>query len=489
MQPVLTPAEMAAVDAAALEPIDVLIDRAGRAVARVAFEMLGGSYGRVVRVIAGKGNNGNDGRVAAEVLRARGVHVQVVDAAAPPPTLAPADLIIDAAYGTGFRGSWTPPDVGATPVLAVDVPSGVDALEGSVSGAVLTADRTVTFHALKPGLLAGAGARLAGRVDVVDIGLDTRREIGRHASLATGSSGAESGGDPGVGTSATCHLVERSDVAAWWPTRDVDAHKWRGAVRVVAGSAGMTGAGVLCAEAAARSGAGLVELSAIDATTDVRAEIMQVPLDGDSDWSASVLDDLDRFGALAIGPGLGRASNTLDAVRSTIRVSSIPVVVDGDGISALSDDPAGVLAGRTGRAGPIVLTPHDGEYRHLTGALPGADRIAATRRLANEFGCTVLLKGPTTVVADPDGALLLVNHGDERLATAGAGDVLTGIIATALAGGLDPLRAAAAGAWVHAEAGHCQQRWGLLAGDLVEAVPRALAGLRSQQCSMDSTPR
>jgi len=465
MRPILTPAEMAAVDAAAPEPIDVLIDRAGRAVARVAFEMLGGSYGRVVRVIAGKGNNGNDGRVAAQALRGRGVQVEILDAAAPPPLLAPADLIIDAAYGTGFRGTWNPPDVGPTPVLAVDVPSGVDALDGSVSGAVLAADRTVTFQALKPGLLLGTGARLAGRLDVVDIGLD----------LGPGSSGS-----PG------CHLVERSDVASWWPSRGIDAHKWQGAVRVVAGSVGMSGAGVLCAEGAARSGAGLVKLSALGTTTAVRSEIMQLPLGADGDWSADVLADIDRFGALAIGPGLGRTRRTLDSVRAAISGSSIPVVVDGDGLSALTDGAAAVLAGRTVSA---VLTPHDGEYRHLTGALPATDRIRATRELAADLHCVVLLKGPTTIVADWNGAVLVVDHGDQRLATAGSGDVLTGMIATALAGGLDPLRAAAAGAWLHAEAGQVQQSSGLLAGDLVEAAPQALAGLRSDQCSRDSTPR
>ena len=445
---------MAAVDAAAREPIEVLIERAGRAVARGALQMMGGSYGRVVRVIVGKGNNGNDGRIAAEVLRASGVRVDLVDAADAPAVLALADLIIDAAYGTGFKGSWTPPDVGAVPVLAVDVPSGVDALTGSTSGPVIAADRTVTFQAVKPGLLFGHGARLAGRVDVVDIGLD----------LAAGSEAPAQG-----------HLVERSDVAAWWPWRRADAHKWQGAVRVLAGSPGMAGAAVLCAEAAARSGAGLVELSTLATQTRVRAEIMQRPLDGD-DWSGEVLEGLDRFGALAIGPGLGRDSGTVEAVRTMISDAPIPVIVDGDGLNALADDPVAALAGRSAAT---VLTPHDGEFRRLTGSLPGGDRIAATRGLASRLGCVVLLKGPTTVVADPEGEVLLVDHGDQRLATAGSGDVLSGIVATALACGVDPLRAAAASAWVHAEAGQIQQPWGLLAGDLVDALQQALAGLRS----------
>ena len=161
MQPILTPDEMAAVDAAALESNEELIDRAGRAVARVALEMLGGSYGRVVRVIAGKGNNGNDGRVAADILRSRGVSVEIIDAALAPAVLPAADLVIDAAYGTGFRGAWDAPDVGTSPVLAVDIPSGVDALTGMISGSIIAADRTVTFQALAPGLLFGAGAERA----------------------------------------------------------------------------------------------------------------------------------------------------------------------------------------------------------------------------------------------------------------------------------------------------------------------------------------
>jgi hydroxyethylthiazole kinase-like uncharacterized protein yjeF len=460
MQPILTPAEMAAVDAAASVPIEELIDRAGRAVAREALDMLGGAYGRVVRVIAGKGNNGNDGRVAAEVLRRRGVQVDVIDAAEPPAELAPADLVIDAAYGTGFRGSWSPPDVQGAPVLAVDVPSGLDALDGTLSGRALVADRTVTFHAVKPGLLFGAGPRLAGQLSVADIGLDHQLDS----------------------TSTHCHLVERTDVASWWSQRALDAHKWQGAVRVVAGSAGMTGAGALCANAAARAGSGLVKSSAVGQRAGPRAEVMEQPLTGD-DWSTGVLADIERFGALALGPGIGRDSRTLACVRVVIADASIPMVIDGDGLFALADADACELIGQ--RDAATVLTPHDGEYRYLTGAPPGADRIAAARSLAADLGCVVLLKGPTTVIAEPGGDVLLVDHGDQRLATAGSGDVLTGIIAAALAAGLRPQRAAAAAAWLHAEAGAVQQPWGLLAGDLVDALPRALAGLRSRDGAGD----
>ncbi len=456
MIPVLTPDEMAAVDAGAPEPIEELIQRAGRAVARTALDMLGGSYGRVVRVIVGSGNNGNDGRVAAEVLRHRGVHVEVIDAADVPVRLRPSDLVIDAAFGTGFRGAWTSPDVGAAQVLAVDIPSGVDARDGTAGAGVLRADRTITFQALKPGHLFGVGVDLAGRVEVADIGLDV--------------------------SAASIHVVDRDDLVARWPRRRADAHKWNGAVRVVAGSAGMTGAATLCAEAAARSGAGLVKLSAIDAVAVCRPEIIQQTIqqtEAGSGWADAVLADLDRFAALAVGPGIGRTADDLASTRSLIEQADLPVVIDADGLFALAHAPGGPAAVLARRRAASVLTPHDGEFRELSGAVPGTDRIAATRQLAAELDCTVLLKGRATVVAGPDGRVLVVNHGDERLATAGAGDVLTGIIATALAAGLDPLWAAAGGAFLHAAAGRTLPPLGLLAGDLVGALPNALAGVLS----------
>lgn len=472
MQPILTPLEMAAVDRAAPEPIEELIDRAGSAVARAALDMLGGAYGRVVVVLAGKGNNGNDGRVAADVLRRRGVAVDVidaVDAGSAPRRLGPADLVIDAAFGTGFRGEWQAPDVGDARVLAVDIPSGVDALTGEVAGSGLAAERTVTFQALKPGLLFGAGAALAGRIDIADIGLDMT-DPGRGSGLAVGSGSSWAG----------CHRVERSDVAAWWPTRPVDTHKWRSAVRVVAGSVGMSGAASLAATASARAGAGLVRLSAPGLHVECRPEIVQDVLPADS-WADAVLADLDRFGALAIGPGLGREPHCRAEIVRCVAHAGRPTVVDGDGLFALAHATGGAAAVLGQRSEPTVLTPHDGEFRELTGALPGSDRVAATRSLAEAMQCTVLLKGPTTVVADADGRVLVSDHGDQRLATAGSGDVLTGIIATALASGLDPVEAAAAAAWLHAEAGAHSPRWGMLAGDLVESLSSALAGVLSSQ--------
>jgi NAD(P)H-hydrate epimerase len=448
--PIVTPEEMAAIDKAAAEPVDVLIERAGGAVARLAREMLGGTYGRTVNVIAGKGNNGNDGRTAAEALARRGVRIRLFDAADCPSQLPPADLVIDAAYGTGFRGEWRAPRVGAAPVLAVDVPSGVDGLTGEAGRGVLAADRTITFAALKPGLLLGAGRNLAGDVEVVDIGLDTRR--------------------------ARANLVEQEDVARWWRPRPPTAHKWSRAVRVVAGSPGMTGAAHLASAAAMRAGSGMVSLSTPGTEGTAPPEVVRKRLPA-FDWSASVLDDLQRHHALVVGPGLGREAYTVAAARAVIERSTVPTVVDGDGLFALAWDADGALALMQRRTSPTVLTPHDGEFGLLAGHRPRPDRLLDARRLAADLRAVVLLKGPVTVVAAPGGDVLVVANGDARLATAGTGDVLSGIVGALLATGLDPFRAAAVGAWLHAEAGRSRPAAGLVAGDLVDALPDVLGRL------------
>jgi ADP-dependent NAD(P)H-hydrate dehydratase / NAD(P)H-hydrate epimerase len=448
--PIVTPEEMAAIDKAAPEPVDVLIERAGSAVARAAREMLGGTYGRTVNVIAGKGNNGNDGRCAARRLTERGVRIRMFDAAECPPQLPPADLVIDAAYGTGFRGEWRAPRVGAAPVLAVDIPSGVSGLTGEAGRGVLAADRTVTFAALKPGLLLGAGRNLAGEVEVVDIGLDTRR--------------------------VRTHLVETEDVAAWWRPRPPTAHKWSRAVRVVAGSPGMTGAAHLSSGAAQRAGSGMVTLSTPGADGSAPPEVVRRRLPA-FDWSGQVLDDLHRYHALVIGPGLGREAYTVAAVRATALAATVPTVIDGDGLFALAWDADGAAPVLHRRTSPTVLTPHDGEFGLLAGRGPDADRFQAARRLAADLRTVVLLKGPVTIVAAPGGDVLVVANGDARLATAGTGDVLAGILGALLATGLDPFRAAGAAAWIHAVAAHAGPPVGLVAGDLIDALPGVLGRL------------
>ena len=448
MLPVVTPEEMAEIDRRAPEPVEVLIGRAGRAVARAAVQLMGGAYGRSVVVVAGKGNNGNDGRDAARRLRDRGARVRVLDAGTlgPGERLDPCSLVIDAAYGTGVRGEYVAPDPGGAPVLAVDIPSGVNGLTGEAGEGAVRADATITFAALKPGVLFVPGRELAGEVTVADIGLDC--------------------------SSASAHLVESDDVREWLPTRPLDAHKWRSAVWVVAGSDGMHGAAALASGGAQRAGAGYVRLSSpgADLGGDASVEVVRTELPA-AGWDRAVLEGLDRFKALVIGPGLGTDAATISAVQHVVRESSVPTVVDGDGLTALGSDVARHTHPLT------VLTPHDGEYERLAGQPPGPDRIAAARSLAALTDATVLLKGPTTVIADHEGRVLLVTAGDERLATAGTGDVLSGIIGALLAQGVHPLRAAAAGAWLHGRAGMLGPSRGLIAGDLIDRLPAVFSEL------------
>ena len=314
-------------------------------------------------------------------------------------------------------------------------------------GRPLAASRTVTFAALKPGLVLGDGATMAGTVEVADIGLDT--------------------------SGASAHLVEPMDVGSWLRSRARDAHKWSAGVRMVAGSAGMTGAAHLASASAQRAGSGMVTLSSpgIDAHPPVEVVQHQVPGTG---WAKIVLDGLDRFHALVVGPGLGREEATVAAVRELVAAAELPVLVDGDGLYALSWSDAGAAPVLRGRRDATVLTPHDGEYGLLTGQRPGADRIAACRRLAADVGGVVLLKGPTTVVADAAGGVLVTMTGDARLATAGTGDVLSGIIGALLAIGLPALQAAAAGAWIHGRASRLGPPLGLVASDLLAAIPVVL---------------
>jgi len=479
--PIVTPAEMNDIDRAAPEPVDELISRAGAALARHAIRMLGGTYGRRVVVLVGKGNNGNDGRDAACRLTRRGVRVRIVDVANAPAVLPSCDLVIDAAFGSGFRADGSRPFVaplapaGAL-VLAVDIPSGVDGLTGQAGTAavmtagVMTADETITFAALKPGLLFADGSRSAGRITVADIGLDVSR--------------------------ASAHLLGATAVAGWLTERSPDAHKWNSAVCVVAGGPGMEGAAALVSRAALRAGAGYVRLSMptqVPTVTPAGTAAVQLPTEvvrralPSVAWADDVLADLGRFQSLVIGNGLGLTPQTLSSVVDVLegaKILGLPSVVDADGLTALAAA-AGGQSGSSGSSltsdayskmvGPnTVLTPHDGEFARLDGSPPGPDRIAAARRLAGRTGAVVLLKGPSTVIASPSGEVLVSTTGDVRLATAGTGDVLAGIIGALLAAGLDPFRAAAAGAFIHGRAGALGWRHGTVAGDLPWRIPAVL---------------
>jgi len=438
--PVATPQEIAAIDEASGVTREILIDRAGAAVAKAALEILNDVEIPRIAVIVGKGSNGADGRVAARLLAKRGGMVEMFDACDTPENLFGIDLVIDAAYGTGLRGTYRAPVTDA-PVLAVDLPSGLDALTGDSSGSPARATRTVTFGTLKFGHLLGVGPDYCGEVVVADIGLEVS---GIRASL-----------------------VEPSDIAWMVPIRPRDHHKWQSACWVVAGSSGMEGSAHLAARAAQRAGAGYVRLS-----VPAGLRMLQAPLEVVVDSISGNLDlpeDHERFSSLVLGPGLGRVSG--DDVRSLLTRFSGPVVVDGDGLSAL-----GVLA-KPLREMPTILTPHDGEFERLTGSRPGPNRVDKASELAERSGAVVLLKGSTTIIATPGGEVILSASGDQRLATAGSGDVLSGIIGAFLARGAHPTEAAAAGAFVHGLTVADLPHTGVVAGDLDRCLPNILSEL------------
>lgn len=469
MIPIVTPDEMATIDAAAPEPVEELIERAGAALARAALAMLGGSYGRRVTVLAGKGNNGADGRAAAQWLRRRGVRAAVIDAADARQSLPPAHLTIDAAYGTGLRRPYAPPPPApsldhpnrAAPILAADIPTGVNGLTGEIVGEPWIADQTVTFGALKPGLILHPGAQHCGQVTVAPIGLDV--------------------------SSARAHLATGRDICGWLPVRPAATHKWQTACWIIAGSPGMTGAAHLASAAAIRSGSGYVRLStpgldAADLLADptAPAETVGHRLPAANWADAITADDQARFRAMAIGPGLGRQPGTVQSVRELASNTPLPLVIDGDGLFALGFEAAEVLADRSA---PTVLTPHDGEYRILTGKAPDPDRFAAARSLASSTGVHVLLKGPATVVAEPGGAALAIANGDARLATAGTGDVLAGLICGLLSAGVAPMSAAATAAWLHGQAAKIRPPGGMAASDLLLALPQAWEAAAQQEAT------
>jgi hydroxyethylthiazole kinase-like uncharacterized protein yjeF len=421
------------------DTIPELMELAGSAVAETVARRYPGA--RVVAV-CGKGSNGGDGRIAAELLRGR-----VVEVGAEVPR--DADVVIDALFGTGFRGEPRPEaarqiegiNAAEAAVVAVDVPSGVDASTGEVAGAAVRAELTVTFHGRKVGLVVAPGRFHAGEVMVADIGLEP------------------------VDTAA--RLVTR-EILSRIPRKTERDNKYSaGSVLVVGGSQGMSGAAALASRAAFRADAGYVAITApaesLPILETLVVEAVKRPLE-------EVSDAVKRAGALAIGPGLGRSPEKKDLVRRLLEETDIPAVVDADALYELEPFE---------RAAPTVLTPHSGELGRLIGqesSWVDGHRLEALGRAVERFGCVVLLKGANTLIGAPGEGVLV--HGTDTspaLATAGTGDVLTGIIAAFLAKGMDARLAAAAGSMAHAVAAQRSgKRRGLVAGDVIEALPDAL---------------
>lgn len=500
MRPILTAAETQELDRRTEErgvSIPQLMERAGMGVAREAVRVAGGAYGKRLVAVCGGGNNGGDALVAARLAAARGMGAVVVLVADPERVrepaasnlrrlrsagvrwvgpadlareLARADVAVDGLFGSGFRGrpegayreAIEAMNACAAPVVAVDVPSGVEGDTGAIRGPAVRAAATVTFGAPKVGVVLYPGAELAGRVEVVDIGFPEDLVV------------------------SDLHLVEAGDVRALLPVRDPEAHKHRsGDVLVVAGSRRMTGAARLVAEGAARAGAGLVTIAVPEGilpTVQTGApEAVYLPLPegpagsvaGDA-WSV-IAPRLDRFDAIAIGPGLSTDEETPAFVRRLVRGSTAPVVADADAINAF----VGRVADVRERAAELVLTPHAGEFARLFGMPPddlSDDRVGFVRKAAADTGAVVLLKGPRTLVALPDGTVRVNPTGSPALATGGTGDVLTGAIAAYAARGLAAHDAATAAAFVHGRAGEAVGERlgdGAAASDVALAIPGA----------------
>ena len=515
---VLTSVSMREADRRAIEahgiPGFTLMESAGRAAADRIEQRYGPMMGRRVACFCGKGNNGGDGFVVARVLFSRGAEVLVgtlgeaeamspdaahnlkllqdlaahdpedrlhlarLDAADALDTFRDADIFVDALLGTGLKRALRPPirdlvawlNAQPQPTVALDVPTGLHTDTGTVLGEAVTADLTVTMAALKTGLLMGEGPRRAGHIEVVEIGIP--------AYVLDEAARAE-----GCGLCATDETVR-----AWLPRRPHDAHKFSaGLTLVVAGSPDYVGAPVMAATAAARIGSGYVVCAApasiqpllMTKLTEVTTLALPETPEGGLDPTRALDALAERLGkaqALLIGPGLGRAESTGALVRTLLQQSTLPAVLDADGLFA--------LAGHTDlltrhAAGRWILTPHAGEFMRLAGEeVDLTDRVRVAQTFAQRWNCVLVLKGMPSVVGCPDGRAYINGTGNPALATAGTGDVLAGLCAGLLAQGLAPVEAAVCalhlgGAAADRYARHRAAQT-MLATDLLDQLPLLL---------------
>ncbi len=506
---VATAEEMRLLDEIAINEIGipslVLMENAGRGVVDELVDVMGDVYGAVVVVLCGGGNNGGDGLVVARYLDSLGADVHVfltcaekavkgdarvqlqlvknlgVEVKALPDkkslsalgrVCAGADVIIDAILGTGARGTLTEHLTRVVAIanqtdvfrVAVDAPTGVDMDTGSLIGGAFSAQLTVTFGLSKRGHFFYPGREFCGKLTIVDIGIPR---------LAI-----ENSDIPLI-------LVEDEDVRSFLPVHPPDAHKGTcGTTLIVAGSEGFTGAAALAGQAALLSGSGLVHLGIPRSLNDILeaklTEVITKPLPETEERSLAgdafdeILALTGKAGCVAVGPGLGQHPETRKLVTRLVKNVRIPLVLDADGINALTHDP-GILAKRKR---PTVITPHPGELGRLIGESPGkinSDRVEFARHYANEWGVVLLLKGAPTVIAHPDGFCCINSTGNAGLASGGTGDVLTGAIASFITQGVDPFQAAVAGAYLHGLAGDAaaeeRGELGLVAMDVLEFLP------------------
>lgn len=492
MNELLTPAEMAQADRLTIEGGTAgiaLMEKAGRAVAdAVARHPLGTR----VAVVAGPGNNGGDGFVAARILSERGYPVRLLllgdlaklkgDAAlaaqrfpgaveaASPAALAGAGVIVDGLFGAGLsrpaegmaRAMIEAMNDSGAAIVAVDLPSGINGETGAVMGAAVRARESVTFFRRKPGHLLLPGRVHAGKVRVIDIGIpDSVLDTVRARAFANG---------PDLW-------------GAMFPVPRIDGHKYtHGHAVVVSGGVSHTGAARLAARAALRAGAGLVTLASPREVLAVNAAaslaVMVRPVDGAEELSALLSDQ--RLNAVVLGPGGGIGPDMRAAVTAAL-AGKRAIVLDADALTSFADDPASLFAAIAARPQrPVVLTPHQGEFVRLFNnaeqASENVSKLSMARAAAKASGAVVLLKGADTVVAAPDGRAAVNENAPPYLATAGAGDVLAGIVAGLLAQGMPAFEAACAGAFLHGEAGN-EAGPGLIAEDLTEVLPKVYRAL------------
>jgi hydroxyethylthiazole kinase-like uncharacterized protein yjeF len=468
-------------------PDGVLMQRAATALTRRCAAMLGRVYGARVVVLAGGGNNGGDGLYAGAQLAGRGARVDAIltGADAHPAglhalhaagghsaaagtdedarLLAAADLVIDAMVGIGGHGGLREPQArlaellesNDADVVAVDVPSGVDASTGAIDGCAVRADVTVTFGALKIGLVVAPGAEHAGAIEVVDIGL----------SLPP----------------PTTTLLDASDIATMVPEPTGETDKYRrGVLGVVAGSEAYTGAAVLAVGGALAAGVGMVRFAGVSAAADlVRARWPEAVVTAVDAGDGAAVIGAGRVQAWVVGSGLGTGADAAAVVRAVLG-TDVPVLVDADAITIVAQHPDWVRD----RAASTMLTPHAGEFARLAGADRAdveARRLDHVCRLAADLQATITLKGSTTVIADGSGEVRVNTADTPYLATAGSGDVLSGIAGALLAGGLSALDAASAGAFLHGMAGLVAigaPAAPITAMDLVAHLPAAIRAVR-----------
>ena len=493
--------EMKAMDTHAIEvvgiPSDTLMRRAASGAVEAAKEMLGGKDKKTV-IFCGSGNNGGDGIAMAAYLRQEGYPVDCVmvgsrekmtwdsrvmvewyeslgavlmDYEEGKNDLSGCRLIVDALFGTGLSRNISGKyesligkiNDSCIPVLACDIPSGISADTGEILGCAVKADVTVTFNLPKTGQLLPPGTEYTGKLLVHDIGIpqeskDTVEFFGEY--------------------------VTEDMVFSWLPEMKLESHKGdNGKVLLLCGSKGYTGAAALAAKGALRTGAGLVYLGVPEAVYPILAGkldepvVFPLPSNGNGRFGrmavGDIIENLRDKDAVLVGPGMGRCYDTEAVVDAVLENARCPIILDADGINVLE----GHIDRLDRAAAPVVMTPHEGEFRRLGGDLSGG-RIAGAKALAEKTGAVVVLKGYRTITAGPDGQVFVNSTGNPGMATGGSGDVLSGILTCLLGQGMEPIKAAVAAVWLHGKAGDVAAkklgRRSMLPSDMIDALSAIL---------------